>query len=78
MRNENRNSIGFKTVENELSKFYYAYDALNRLEYIYEAVTEAIDGEVCIVTRFVYDGVTQRVVLQKEYNGTWSSTYDVV
>jgi hypothetical protein len=66
------------TEMNEFVKKYIAYDASNRMEYVYVAKWNAINGEPCSVTRYVYDGVSTRVVKAKEYQGAWvTATMDI-
>jgi hypothetical protein len=66
-----------KTNQNEYVKSYITYDASSRMEYIYEARAVARHGEPCLVTRYVYDGVSTRIVKMKEYEGTWDSSWDI-
>ena len=48
-----------------------------RMEYSYEAPTDIADGISCLVTQYVYDGTSNRVIKMKESVGTWDSDYDV-
>lgn len=66
-----------KSHEKELVKQYIAYDASQRVEYIYTAVKDAPNGAACMVTQYVYDGTSTRILKRKEYYGTWDSSYDI-
>jgi hypothetical protein len=65
------------TGKNEYIKTFIEYDALSRMEYIYEAHADARDGAPCLVTQYAYDGTSQRVVKTKEYHGTWLAAYEI-
>lgn len=60
-------------IRNEPVKMYKAYDGSNRVQYQYEAVTHAEDGDPCMRTEYVYDGSSTRVVKMKETIDTWVS-----
>lgn len=66
-----------KTNQNEYIKSYITYDVSDRMEYVYEARANALDGEPCLVTRYTYVSTSSRVAKMKEYDGTWSSSYDI-
>lgn len=66
-----------KTGTSEYIKTYITYDGSSRMEYIYEARANAGNGDYCLITRYVYDGVSNRIIKSKEYAGTWSSSYDI-
>lgn len=66
-----------KTQLNEARKEYFEYDGSNRLSKVYEAPIDAVNGDVCLVTEYAYDGVSLRIQKGKEYLGTWSSSYDI-
>jgi hypothetical protein len=61
----------------EFVKQYIAYDGSSRAEYIYVAPVDATNGTPCSVTRYVYDGISSRVLKMKEYQSTWNSTWDI-
>lgn len=66
------------SIKNEPLKMYRTYDGSNRVEYQYEAITHAKDNDPCMVTQYVYDGLSTRVVKMKETIGTWvSATMDI-
>lgn len=58
-------------IRNEPLKMYRAYDVSNRVQYQYEAVTHAKDGDPCMRTEYVYDGISTRVLKMKEIIDTW-------
>lgn len=66
-----------KTGTNEYIKQYLVYDGSDRLEYVYEARANALDGEPCLVTRYTYWTTSTRVKQMEEYEGSWSSAYDI-
>jgi len=67
-----------KTGKHGLIKSYITYDASSRMEYVYEAAAEAIDGQTCLRTQYVYSGVSTRVIKMKETASIWvSATMDV-
>lgn len=65
------------TGNKELIKQYITYDSSNRMEYVYEARSDAITGTPCLLTQYAYSGVTTRVTKMKESASTWSSSYDI-
>jgi hypothetical protein len=66
-----------KTHEHELVKTHQAFDASSRLEYVYTAKADALNGSPCLVTRYSYDGISSRIVYLKEYYGVWSSSWEI-
>jgi len=67
-----------KSQMHQAVKQYITYDASNRMEYSYAAMSDAVDGEPCIVTQYVYDGTSTRIIKMKESIGTWvSATMDI-
>lgn len=72
------NESGYiKTHAHELIKTYITYDGSSRMEYVYEARANALNGEPCMRTQYSYDGVSTRIVKMKETASTWSSSYDI-
>lgn len=62
----------------DATKTYITYDVENRMEYVYTAYTEALNGTECLVTQYSYTGAgSNRVAKMKESVGTWSSAYDI-
>lgn len=68
-----------KTHLNELTKEYVELDGQSRPFRIYQARTDAINGEACVVTEFEYLSPTSSVVVKRrESYGTWvSATMDI-
>lgn len=73
----NVESINIKSIESELSKWHYVYDGLGRLIETYETLSSAINGAKCILTKYTYDGVTNRVQNQREFSSIWDSSWDI-
>lgn len=65
-----------KTGFKEGVKQYIEYDIQNRMEYVYEAPADAIDGAPAIVTRYAYAGMSNRVVYMKEYLTAWDTAWE--
>ena len=61
----------------ELVKQYITYDGFNRMEKVYIAHVNTPDGGICLITQYVYDGVTTRIIKSKEYPGTWLASYEI-
>lgn len=60
-----------QSIRNEPVKMYRSYDGSNRVQYQYEAITHAKDGDPCMRSEYVYDGVSTRVVKMKETIDVW-------
>ena len=58
-------------------KTFSVYDGFNRLIELYEAITDAPDGHVCLLTEYEYDGISNRVLKSKESNATWQAIWDI-
>ena len=65
-----------KTAKHEYTKSYIEYDGTNRMEYLYEARANAEDGDPCLVTRYGYDGTSNRIIRRLESEGVWLASYD--
>lgn len=65
------------THSKENVKQYLAYDASSRMEYVYEARSNAAHGDKCLKTQYVYDGVSTRIIKMKETESLWDSSWDV-
>jgi len=61
----------------EAVKTYSVYDGANRLIEFYVAITNAENNTICHVTKYAYDGVTNRVQKTKEDFATWNSSWDI-
>lgn len=61
----------------EAIKMYITYDVNGRMEYVYSCHAEVADGDPCLVTQYVYDGVSSRIIKMKESMGTWSAAYEI-
>lgn len=67
-----------KTMRHSLMKSYTTYDATSRMEYIYEAPADAVNGQACLRTQYVYDALTTNIVKMKETTSTWvTATMDI-
>lgn len=58
-------------------KRYSVYDTSDRQTDVYEVHTEAVHGTPCLRTQLVYDGVSSRVLKEKESVSSWNSTWDI-
>ena len=74
---ENTASDFIKPHAQEAIKQYMTYDGNNRMEYVYVAIATAEDGDPCMVTQYVYDGLSNRVIKMKESLSTWQAAWDV-
>lgn len=66
-----------KSGEKELIKSYIVYDGSSRMEIVYEAPSEAVNGAPCLKTQYEYDGATTRITKMKESVVTWDSSWDI-
>lgn len=66
-----------ETGSREYIKSYITYDSSSRMEYVYEARANALNGEPCLRTQYVYSGTTTNIVKMCETDSTWSSAYDI-
>lgn len=74
----NRRSIGIPSLHTQLMKRYFVYDANDRVQYVYEAVTEAGHGDSCILSTYEYTTPTSfKVAKMKEDVASWDSAWDV-
>lgn len=64
------------THAHEYVKSHTAYDAQDRVEYVYTAAKDAPHGGPCIVTRYAYLGTTARVTYMKEDAATWDVAWE--
>lgn len=58
-------------IRNEALKVYRTYDGNNRVEFQFEAITHAKDGDPCMKTQYVYAGTSNRVIKLKETVDVW-------
>jgi len=74
---ENKRDI-ILTLSNELCKEYIVYDSNDRITYLYQAPTDAEDGEPCLKVSYEYaSGVSVLAVKRKEEKTTWTGTWDI-
>ena len=66
-----------KAHAHEGVKQYITYDGSNRMEYVYVADANAVDGDECMVTQYTYDGGSSRIQKMKESITTWDSSWDI-
>lgn len=77
MTDKNRTSIGISSLVKELIKQRFVYDLSNRVVEIYEAATDAKNGDPCVRTRYNYDlVVTSRVIGMVEEPSSWDSSWE--
>jgi len=65
-----------KTGTHEFIKSYLEYDT-GRMVTVYEARANAVNGDYCLKTEYVYDGISTRVIKMKETPATWNSAWDI-
>lgn len=64
-----------KTGFNEYVKQHIEYDIGGRMIAVYEARSNASDGEVALLTSYSYDGTSNRVVFMKEEPSLWQGIW---
>ena len=65
-----------KTVEKELIKQFQLLDILGRPYKLYTASTNALNGDPCLVTEFIYQSPTSTVMKgKKEGYSQWDTTF---
>lgn len=60
----------------EQVKIHVIYDGNQRQHLIYTAKRDAKNGDPCMVTEYVYDGITTRCTGFKENDAAWNSAWD--
>lgn len=66
-----------KSNKEEFQKTHTEYDGSGRATHYYEAISTAADGEACMLTTFLYDGVSNRIATTREWQATWSAAWEV-
>lgn len=61
----------------EAIKMYITYDVNGRMEFVYSCNKEVPDQGPCLVTQYVYDGVSSRVIKMRESIGVWLAAYEI-
>ncbi len=65
------------TNSHENIKQYFVYDVSNRMSIVYEARSNALDGESCLKTTYTYVSTSTRVQAMKEEDATWDDSWDI-
>ena len=65
------------TQAHELVKSHTEYDGNDRVEYVYTASTNAVNGAPCSAVKYSYVGATSRIENMREFNTTWNSAWDL-
>lgn len=61
----------------ELTKVYVEVDGQSRPSKTYTAKTDAVDGDACLVTEYIYlNSTSTQVIARKEAYDTWDGTWD--
>ncbi len=60
---------------NEYVKQHIEYDIGGRMIAVYEARTEAKDGEGALLTTYTYEGTSNRVSFMKEQPSVWQGIW---
>lgn len=68
---------GLATGRGEYIKQYITYDASNRMEFVYEAASNARDQTPCLRTQYTYWTTSTRVRQMKETKALWLSAFDI-
>lgn len=76
MANELSKRSVLRTLKDELHKCRYFYDGDGRNTYVVQAARDARDGDLCLVTKYEYDGVSTRISSSREYEGQWDGDWD--
>lgn len=66
-----------KSLKHEALKEFREYDAQFRPSAIYQAFTDAKEGDDCLKTEYIYDGLSQRIIKKKESVTDWQSAWDI-
>jgi hypothetical protein len=74
---EYTNKDMLKALKLEALKEYREYDGVNRVSAIFQANTDAGDGDLCLKTEFVYAASSARIVKKKESLVAWQSSWDI-
>jgi hypothetical protein len=61
----------------EAVKQHIEYDGFHRMIAVYVANIDAANGDYCMLTRYVYDGNSTRVVYMAESLANWDSTWEM-
>ena len=73
----NKERDHLKSHSKEGIKMFIEYDGSNRMEFIYEAPTDAEHGAPALQTQYEYDGGSSRIAKMKESQTTWDSSWDI-
>lgn len=65
-----------KTHRAELVKQYIVYDGSFRPTHVYECAADTAVNGTCLLTRYLYDGTSNRVTNRKEFEATWLQAYE--
>lgn len=78
-KKKERGSLLIKGLQEEQMKTYIvpisAIDS--RIKYLYEASSDAEEGEECTRTIYVYIGTSGTVLFSQELKDTWQDAFDV-
>lgn len=66
-----------KPFDHERIKSHIIYNVDNQATHIYTAVAGAADNAPCLLTRYSYDGSSQRVTGSHEFDSNWDSAWDL-
>jgi len=61
--------------KNGLVKVYQEYDGSGRPFRVYSTHTNAVTGSPCVVTEYIYIGITTQIKGRKEGYTTWDATW---
>lgn len=67
-----------KIQAHELIKQHCEYDGSGRMIEVYTVRNDAIDGTPCTVVKYVYDGLSSRVLYMKEEVSSWDAAWELL
>lgn len=66
------------TLKNEVRKSYITLDGQGRMSLSYEAKSDAVTNDPCLITEYRYSGPTSTIIIGvKETQGVWDSSFDI-
>lgn len=67
-----------KSLKHEALKEFREYDGLSRPIAVYQANTDADNGDMCLKTEYTYVLTSNRIEKKKETLTAWLSIWDIV
>lgn len=76
MSTKQTDSLGIPSLIKQLKKVHFVYTG-DLVTYVYEAATDAKNGDACLLTRYEYVPATSNVANLVEEPSTWNSAWDI-